>query len=290
VGTPVVCDDNNVCTTDSCDAATGCAYANNANACDDGNDCTTGDVCAIGTCRAGTAAAQIVVRVSDELAGAAGGTLSVALQAIPAGGNSIDMTLAYDPAVLQAAGATTTAITHGAAMAVDLSTPGAVRITLDSPTPFSGSGPVAMVQFQVVGAAGSSSALALDATAVNGFAVSSCGDGGRVVVCGELPAEVQNVTVAGTSASTISWTPQPSGVTYDVTENFITRLRSDRSTVSAACLSHGGSDASAIDTHPAPVGDGFYYLVRAVSACAKGTFGDGSFGESRTPVNALACP
>jgi hypothetical protein len=290
VGTPVSCDDNNVCTTDGCDTTTGCLHTSNSNACDDGNDCTTGDFCAIGTCRAGTPAAQIVVRVSDELVGAAGGTLSVPLQAMPAGGNSIDVTLAYDPAVLQAIGATVTAITLGAAMTVDLAIAGAVHITLDSPTPFSGSGPVAMVQFQVVGVVGSASALNLDATSVNGFAVTSCGDGGNLVICSELPAEVQGVTVSGKDVSTIAWTPGPSGVTYDVVEDFITRLRSDRSAVNAACLSHGGSQASAIDTHAAPTGDGFYYLVRAASACARGSFGNGSYGESRMPQNALACP
>jgi ribosomal protein S17 len=290
VGTPVSCDDNNVCTTDGCDTAAGCLHTSNSNACDDGNDCTTGDFCAIGTCRAGTPAAQIVVRVSDELVGAAGGTLSVPLQAMPAGGNSIDVTLAYDPAVLQAIGATVTAITLGAAMTVDLAIAGAVHITLDSPTPFSGSGPVAMVQFQVVGAVGSASALNLDATSVNGFAVTSCGDGGSLVICGELPAEIQGVTVSGKDVSTIAWTPGPSGVTYDVVEDFITRLRSDRSAVNAACLSHGGSQASAIDPHAVPAGDGFYYLVRAASACAKGSFGNGSYGESRMPQNALACP
>ena len=52
----------------------------------------------------------------------------------------------------------------------------------------------------------------------------------------------------------------------------------------------GGTEPSAIDTHATPVDDGFYYMVRAVSACAKGTFGSGSRGESRTPVNFLACP
>jgi hypothetical protein len=234
--------------------------------------------------------AQIIVRVSDEVVGASGGTLSVPLQAMPAGGNSIDLTMAYDPAVLQATGATATPITIGAAMTVDLSSPGTVRVTLDRPDPFSGSGPVAMVQFQVVGAVGSSSALNLVATSVNSFAVSSCGDSGHVVVCEEVPAEIQGVMVSGKGVSTITWTPGPASVSYDVTENFITRLRSDRSAVNAACLSHGSAAANAVDTHATPVGDGFYYLVRAVSACAKGSFGSGSYGESRMPINTLACP
>jgi hypothetical protein len=289
-GVPLLCDDGNVCTTDTCDAVTGCVFTNNANACDDGNDCTAGDFCAIGTCRPGTATAQISVRVSDEHVGAAGGSLDVPLQAFPAGGTALDLTLSYDPAVVSATGASLTAITLGASLSVDLSTPGAVRVTINRAVAFSGTGPVAMVHFTVIGAAGASSALSLSATSVNSFAVSSCGDGGHVVVCGDLPAELAGVMVSGKGVSTITWTAVPSAVSYDVTENFITRLRSDGSAVNAACLSHGGAQTSASDTHSTPVGDGFYYMVRAVTACAKGTFGTGSYGETRTPVNTLACP
>jgi hypothetical protein len=39
------CDDNNLCTDDSCNPATGCVNADNVVSCDDGNVCTTGDVC-----------------------------------------------------------------------------------------------------------------------------------------------------------------------------------------------------------------------------------------------------
>ena len=47
VGTnPVVCDDGNPCTTDTCNTTSGaCVYTNNTNPCDDGNPCTTGDTC-----------------------------------------------------------------------------------------------------------------------------------------------------------------------------------------------------------------------------------------------------
>jgi len=50
----VSCDDANVCTTDSCNTATGCVFANNSNPCNDGSACTVGDQCAFGTCHAGT--------------------------------------------------------------------------------------------------------------------------------------------------------------------------------------------------------------------------------------------
>ena len=49
-GSPVVCDDLNLCTEDSCDPDTGCVFAANALPCDDSNPCTTPDVCSEGVC------------------------------------------------------------------------------------------------------------------------------------------------------------------------------------------------------------------------------------------------
>ena len=225
-----------------------------------------------------------------DLVGAAFGTLAVPIQAEPAGGSTIGLTLTYDPAVLQATGATVTPITLGAAITVDLSIPGEARIWLARPQPFTGAGPLAMMQFQVMGAAGTTSPLNLTRADIDGGAVSTCGINGQATICTEVPAEIQGVMLSGKGVSTITWTPDPASVSYDVTENLITRLRSDRSAVNAACLSHGSLAASAIDTHATPVDDGFYYIVRAVSACGKGSFGNGSYGELRTPINVLACP
>ncbi len=52
-GTPFDCDDDNPCSTDVCDPATGCKHSANTLPCDDGNPCTDGDVCAGGSCTAG---------------------------------------------------------------------------------------------------------------------------------------------------------------------------------------------------------------------------------------------
>ncbi|NUN13438.1 MAG: hypothetical protein HUU55_07365 [Myxococcales bacterium] len=50
-GTLVDCNDNNICTTETCDSALGCQYSpNDGLACDDGNECTSGDVCTDGGC------------------------------------------------------------------------------------------------------------------------------------------------------------------------------------------------------------------------------------------------
>ena len=52
-GAELKCDDENLCTDDSCDADTGCVFANNQLQCDDTIGCTTDDVCSGGSC-AGT--------------------------------------------------------------------------------------------------------------------------------------------------------------------------------------------------------------------------------------------
>jgi len=48
------CDDGNVCTDDTCNAAGICEHANNTAPCDDGNACTTADACSSGVCLGGS--------------------------------------------------------------------------------------------------------------------------------------------------------------------------------------------------------------------------------------------
>jgi hypothetical protein len=49
-GTLLNCDDGNPCTTDTCDAATGCVHTDNIDPCDDGSLCTLNDTCGGGAC------------------------------------------------------------------------------------------------------------------------------------------------------------------------------------------------------------------------------------------------
>ncbi len=53
-GKALDCDDANPCTTDVCDPAKGCQYADSSSPCSDGNACTVGDTCEAGKCTAGT--------------------------------------------------------------------------------------------------------------------------------------------------------------------------------------------------------------------------------------------
>jgi len=53
-GTAKACSDENICTDDSCDPASGqCVFAPNTAPCDDGNLCTGDDTCSSGTCKGG---------------------------------------------------------------------------------------------------------------------------------------------------------------------------------------------------------------------------------------------
>ncbi len=52
-GAKIDCNDNNDCTSDFCDPATGCEYTESVAPCDDGNPCTVGDVCNNGICASG---------------------------------------------------------------------------------------------------------------------------------------------------------------------------------------------------------------------------------------------
>ena len=55
-GTPLNCDDGNVCTTDSCSPTSGCQHANvgNGTPCPDATVCNGAEICQSGTCTAGT--------------------------------------------------------------------------------------------------------------------------------------------------------------------------------------------------------------------------------------------
>ncbi len=50
-GTPYSCDDDNVCTADSCDGAGGCTHVAISGSCDDGNPCSQNDTCIGGACK-----------------------------------------------------------------------------------------------------------------------------------------------------------------------------------------------------------------------------------------------
>jgi hypothetical protein len=52
-GQAVLCNDDDICTDDSCDPLVGCLFEMNSALCDDGNVCTLGDTCELGQCAGG---------------------------------------------------------------------------------------------------------------------------------------------------------------------------------------------------------------------------------------------
>jgi hypothetical protein len=102
------------------------------------------------------------------------------------------------------------------------------------------------------------------------------------------PAEVAGVQVNGHSGTTISWNAVAGSVVYDVVSSTLSDLRVNGATT-ATCLSNDVATTSTGDGRPDPaVGDGLYYLIRAVGACGTGSFGMSSPGGERLP--AAGCP
>ncbi len=102
------------------------------------------------------------------------------------------------------------------------------------------------------------------------------------------PAEVGGVQANGQTGTTVTWTGMDGGVVYDVAGSLFSDLRLN-GTRGAVCLSNDVAGTSFVDGRPDPKeGDGFYYLVRAQSACGAGTYGFDSESVERGPAS--ACP
>jgi len=99
--TPVDCDDENICTDDSCDQASGCVHIPNASPCDDGDGTTVGDLCVNGTCRGVAARCASVACVPDTVpAGQVTAVdVTVDVDARPLGSYSFNV--AWDPSLLR---------------------------------------------------------------------------------------------------------------------------------------------------------------------------------------------
>ncbi|MGB0591278.1 MAG: cupredoxin domain-containing protein [Myxococcota bacterium] len=64
-GVQKICDDDNPCTDDQCESATGCLFEANTDSCDDGNGCTADDQCNAGACIGAATDACSCVEDSD---------------------------------------------------------------------------------------------------------------------------------------------------------------------------------------------------------------------------------
>jgi hypothetical protein len=233
--------------------------------------------------------AAATLSLPDDAVGLAGGAVSVPLAAIPAAGIlGMDITLAYDSAVLAATGVTKTPISNSFTLTYNLSTPGLVRISLFGTTALSGSGPIADLQFDVVGSPGQTSQLDLTFAQINEGAIPGTLDDGMFTVCTGAPAIVSGVAVSKTPATSLLWAGQFAAV-YDVVSGLVGQLRVDGGVAGASCQADDQAVASWSDPRPDPAaGTGFYYLIRAQGGCGTGSYGQASSGAERVPT--IGCP
>lgn len=82
-----------------------------------------------------------------------------------------DLTITYDPLILSAQSATTGSLTAGWFIASNLNTPGEILISMGSPASVDGSGTLATIDFEVIGAPGSTSALTITYSWLNDGAI-----------------------------------------------------------------------------------------------------------------------
>jgi hypothetical protein len=85
--------------------------------------------------------------------------------------------ITFDPSILRASSAEPGTLTAGFGYAVNLNTPGSVRISMSNPTMVSGDGSLALITFEVIGVPGSSSDLTIASYTFND---------------GAIPAEIAN--------------------------------------------------------------------------------------------------
>jgi len=104
-----------------------------------------------------------------------------------------------------------------------------------------------------------------------------------------IPGEVQNLVVTQPGLTNLQWTPQGSGVLYDVIGGAASGLVPDAGVSAAQCLANGATTGRFVDTRPDPAaGQTYYYDVRAEQSCNLGTYGFATSGAERLPVT--DCP
>ncbi len=253
------CNDNNVCTTDTCNPSTGCVFTNNTVACDDGNACTTGDTCGGGTCQPGT------------------GTLSC-------NDNNVCTTDTCNP--------TSGCVFTNNTVACDDGNACTTGDTCGGGTCQPGTGTLSCNDNNVCttdtcnptsGCVFTNNTAACDDG--NPCTQSDVCQGG--VCAGTLitaPGETSGL-MAGSDKSTLEWSPLPGASSYDLARGSLATLPAGTGP-GGSCFA--GLASPVLDDPDVPAaGSGYWYLSRAVNACAKGTYGTQSDGTERNPAT---CP
>jgi hypothetical protein len=128
--------------------------------------------------------AAVTVQVPDDARGEPASSVSIPISATSFSGvESMDLWLAFDPSVISATSVAKTSLTAPLTLTYNVPEPGIVKISLFGTTPISGSGPLADVTFQVVGAISDSTPLDLSRALFNEGSPSTIADDGLFLVC-----------------------------------------------------------------------------------------------------------
>ena len=104
------------------------------------------------------------------------------------------------------------------------------------------------------------------------------------------PGEVNDLVLTGGAATSLDWTPLlagGSGLSYEVARGDAGGILQQGGTGGSSCLVSGLTGPPAFDLDVPPVGEAFYYLVRARNVCGVGPLGFNSSGGAEA---APPCP
>jgi hypothetical protein len=262
-GVAVVCNDNNVCTNDSCDPRFGCDYVDNTDPCDDGNSCTIEDACLGGDCQPG-----VPVGCDD---------------------GNVCTTDTCDPMM----GCVHTDIT-GPCDDGNACTTGEVCVggscQLGIGVACSASDPCHLAGICDPGTGLCSNPIAPNGTACNDGNPCTVGDvcvGGACAGATTItiPVETQNLAAAA-DKSVYSWSPVADATEYAVVRGDMAALPVGSSAGGEVCFGHL-PEAALVDTETPALGTAFWYLSQARNPCGHGPLGAQSNGTMRVTTT---CP
>jgi len=168
-----------------------------------------------------TAAGAVIAL--PELTGNSGGSVDAAASISAAAGlRSVDLSISYDSGVLTATSVRIGAFTFGWTMSANVTAPGSVVVSMAGSTAVSGSGPLAVVTFDIVAMPPASSSLTVDSASLNDGSIAWTADNGSVTVnplctiSGRIGyysggSAIEGATVALTGGSTASTLTDSSG-------------------------------------------------------------------------------
>jgi hypothetical protein len=254
--------------------------------------------------------APAVLGMPDNAQGGPGSTVQVPISVAPGDGIfGIDMTLTYAPAVLQAQSVAVSGIAVGQsfALAANLGTPGTIVISeYATQSALQGSGEIARIQFQVLGAPGATSVLDWTSASINengipaafdpGLFTVTCAGAANGTACNDgnpctasdqcqggactgtipltVPAEVANVRFEA-DKTTLRWNSAAGagpGTVHDALRGLVTQLPVG-SGAAESCLASGIVNDFTSDPSAPATAAAHWYLVRGRNACGTGTYG-----------------